>query len=162
MIKRHLYILLVFLVTSVFGQTKLFLKKGHKKVYLKPSHTIGIITATDTFKYEAYPALWTIDSIGLNALTIKSSNNYRTINYNNILSIQYARRDQTVRCAYCFFASIFVIIAPFVSWENGKFQPAIFIPLMIIGIVPPLLTILSVQRNKLKTYKMGEWILLTK
>jgi len=140
----------------------LFLLKDHKKVKIKSGLAIGVVTATDTFNYQDTSPRWTLDSIGLNSLTIKSPDSVKIIDYKSILTIQYARRDNTTPCIYCFLAPIFVILAPIVSWKDGEFQPGTFIPLMTIGIVPPTLAILSIKRNRIITYKLEEWTLLTK
>jgi hypothetical protein len=61
---------------EAFGQPKLILKKGVHRVRFRPTSRIGVVTKTDTFKYDR--SLWKLDRISDTGITIRKIATYET------------------------------------------------------------------------------------
>lgn len=204
--KFLLLFLLAFTTIMPYGQSKLILQKGLRRVRIKPALSIGMITNTNSLPYHS--SLWKIDSVLPEHLILKKPDryeyrtvsykeavkmldsewtfdttardqpnqygsskynlkkpltyNYKRIDYNEILTVQYAQSEDQSGCIGCIFFPIMVIAAPFAGWGKGKFYPEIFIPVFSIGVGASWLIFNSFKRREVKNYKIGKWTIHTK
>ncbi len=81
----------------------------------------------------------------------------RSIAYADIQQIQYRKNEPEGGCIICFVFPLMMVLAPVVSWDNGRFQRETFQLWFGVGLGGSALFFMDINSKKIRKYHMGKW-----